>query len=428
MVRHFRKDAPGFLLRTHEQYGDVAFLRLGGQDVYLLSHPEYIRDVLVTHQSNFTKSRVLQRSKKLLGEGLLTSEGQLHLRQRRMIQPAFHREKLRGYATAMTDWAVRTRDRWQAGQVVDMSEEMARLTLGIVGQTLFSANVEEDAPEVGRALSAILEMFNLVMLPYSELLEKLPLPFMRRFNEARDTLDRIVYRIIGERRASGEDTGDLLSMLLMARDEEDDGAMSDEQVRNEALTLFLAGHETTANALTWSWYLLSQHPEIAARMRAEIGTEPPGFEDLPRLKYVEMVLAEALRLYPPAWAIGRKAIGPYKIGDRYECDPGSIMLMSPYVMHRDAKYFPKPERFDPDRWLPENVAQRPKFSYVPFGGGTRVCIGERFAWMEGVLLLATIAQRWSPKLVAGHVVRHKALLTLRPEFGMKMVLEPVAGA
>jgi cytochrome P450 len=415
-------------LRTHEQYGEVAYLRLSGQEVYLVNHPDYVRDVLVTHQNNFTKSRVLQRAKRVLGEGLLTSEGQFHLRQRRMIQPAFHRERLRGYADAMTAWAVRTRDRWQHGQTVDMSEEMARLTLGIVGQTLFSSNVEDDAPEVGRALTAILEIFNLVMLPYFELLEKLPLPFLRRFHDARDTLDRIVYRIIAERRASGEDKGDLLSMLLMARDEDDAGAMTDEQVRDEAMTLFLAGHETTANALTWAWYLLSQHPDVASRMRAEIGDQPPGFDDLPRLKYVEMVLAETLRLYPPAWAIGRKAIGPHRINAEYEAKAGAILLQSPYVMHRDARYFPDPDRFDPDRWLPENVAQRPKFSYLPFGGGTRVCIGERFAWMEGVLLLATIAQKWDPQLSPGHPVRHKALLTLRPEFGMKMVLRQHASA
>lgn len=411
-------------METRERYGDVAFLRLSGQDVYLLNHPDYIRDVLVTNQTNFTKSRVLERSKRMLGEGLLTSEGQFHLRQRRMIQPAFHRERLRGYATAMTSWAIRTRDRWQAGQTIDMSEEMARLTLGIVGQTLFSANVEEDAPEVGRALAEILESFNMVMLPYFELLEKLPLPFLQRFREARETLDRIVYRIIAERRASGDDKGDLLSMLLLARDEDDDGSMTDEQVRDEAMTLFLAGHETTAVALTWAWYLLSQHPEVAARMRAEIGNEPPGFDDLPRLKYVEMVFAETLRLYPPAWAIGRKAIAGHRINGEYETKAGSILLQSPYVMHRDPRYFAEPDRFDPDRWLPENVAERPKFSYLPFGGGTRVCIGERFAWMEGVLLLATIAQRWSPKLSPGHPVRHKALLTLRPAFGMKMILEP----
>jgi len=429
ILRQFRKDAPGFLLRTRQEYGDLAFLRLGMQDVYLLNHPDYIKDVLVTNQGNFTKSRVLQRAKRMLGEGLLTAEGAFHLRQRRMIQPAFHRDRLKNYAAVMSDWGVRTRDRWQPGQTVDMADEMMRLTLAIVAQTLFSANVEEDATEIGEALEAILDLFNLVMLPFSEVLEKLPLPFMKRFEKARETLDRIIYRMIRERRESGEDKGDLLSMLLMAVDDEDraSGGMTDLQVRDEAMTLFLAGHETTANALTWTWYLLSQHPHIAAKMHAEIDAvlgdsgQIPGFDDLPRLRYVEMVLAEGMRLYPPAWAIGRKAIGAYRVGG-YDAAPGSIFLMSPYVMHRDPRYFPEPDRFDPDRWLPEAASQRPKFSYFPFGGGSRLCIGERFAWMEGVLLLAILGRRWNPQLVPGHRVEHRAMITLRPRHGMRMTL------
>jgi cytochrome P450 len=428
ILRHFRNDAPGFLLQTRKQFGDIAFLRLGMQDVYLVSHPDLIKEVLVTNQGNFTKSRVLQRAKRMLGEGLLTAEGQFHLRQRRMIQPAFHRDRLKGYSVAMTDWGLRVRERWQPGQTIDMAEEMMRLTLAIVAQTLFSANVDEDAEDIGEALHAILDLFNLVMLPFSEILEKLPLPFVKRFEKARQTLDAIIYRIIAERRATGEDKGDLLSMLLMAVDDEDraSGGMTDMQVRDEAMTLFLAGHETTANALTWSWYLLSQHPQIASRMYAEIDSvlqgRTPGFDDLPQLKYVEMVLAEAMRLYPPAWAVGRKAIGPFQLRD-FPVQAGSIVLMSPYVVHRDPKYFPDPERFDPDRWLPEHAADRPKFAYFPFGGGARLCIGERFAWMEGVLLLSILGQKWSPRLAPGHPVQHKAMITLRPKYGMKMVLE-----
>lgn len=431
VLRPFRKDAPAFLLKMRQQYGDVVFLRMGIQNVYLLNHPDLIKDVLVTHQTNFTKSRVLQRAKRMLGEGLLTAEGSFHLRQRRMIQPAFHRDRLKGYATSMAEWGVRTSERWQPGQTVDMANEMMRLTLAVVAQTLFSTNVEDDATEIGESLEAILDLFNLVMLPFSEILEKLPLPFVKRFERARDTLDQIIYRMIAERRASGEDKGDLLSMLLMALDDEDraSGGMTDQQVRDEAMTLFLAGHETTANALTWTWYLLSQHPQIAARMQKEIdevlGGRVPGFDDLPNLKYVEMVLAEGMRLYPPAWAVGRKAIGPHQIGE-YTAEPGSIMLMSQYVMHRDPRYFPDPERFDPDRWLPEIAAQRPKFSYFPFGGGSRLCIGERFAWMEGVLLLAILAAKWNPQLVPGHPVQHKAMITLRPRYGMKMILQPRA--
>ena len=430
ILREFRKDAPGFLLKTRRQYGEIAFLRLAAQDVYLINDPEFVKEVLVTQQGNFTKSRVLQRAKRMLGEGLLTSEGDFHLRQRRLMQPAFHRDRLRGYANAMTDWGIRTRDRWQPGQTVDMAEEMMRLTLAVVAQTLFSANVEEEARDIGESLGSVLDLFNLVMLPFSEILEKLPLPFVKRFEKARSTLDRIIYRMIAEHRASGEDKGDLLSMLLLAQDEDDRGAtgrMSDEQVRDEAMTLFLAGHETTANALTWTWYLLSEHPQIAARMHAEIDRvlngRTPGFDDMPALKYVEMVFAESMRLYPPAWAIGRKTIQPFSLGG-YEIAANSIVLMSPFVMHRDPRFFPDPDRFDPDRWLPEVASTRPKFAYFPFGGGARLCIGERFAWMEGVLLLTCLAQKFAPKLVAGHPVETKAMITLRPKHGMKMILEP----
>jgi cytochrome P450 len=232
--------------------------------------------------------------------------------------------------------------------------------------------------------------------------------------------------MIAERRASTEDRGDLLSMLLLARDEETSGRMTDKQVRDEALTLFLAGHETTANALTWTWYLLSQNPEAEAKLDAEVDRvlegRAPTFDDLPRLRYLEMVFSEAMRLYPPAWAIGRRTKLDYTIGE-YTLPAQSIVLMSPYVVQRDARWFPDPLRFDPERWRPEEVEKRPKFSYFPFGGGARVCIGERFAWMEGVLLLATLAQRWRLRLVAGHRVEHRALITLRAKFGMKMIVE-----
>jgi cytochrome P450 len=264
-----------------------------------------------------------------------------------------------------------------------------------------------------------------VLLPFSEWIEKLPLPSVRRFERARARLDQTIYGMIAERRKSGEDKGDLLSMLLLAQDD-DRSTMTDKQVRDEALTLFLAGHETTANALTWTWYLLSQNPEAETRFHAEIdgvlGGRLPAFEDLPALKYVEMVFAESMRLFPPAWGIGRRPLEVYRVGD-YELPARSVTLMSPYVVHRDPRWFPEPEKFDPDRWLPENVAARPKFSYFPFGGGARVCIGERFAWMEGVLLLATLGAKWKLSLVPGHRVETRALITLRAKYGMEMVVE-----
>ncbi|MBA3403703.1 MAG: cytochrome P450, partial [Gemmatimonadaceae bacterium] len=261
----------------------------------------------------------------------------------------------------------------------------------------------------------------------TEYLEKLPIPAARRFNAARARLDTTIYRMIDDRRRTGGDRGDLLSMLLIATDSDGDGrGMNDAQLRDEALTIFLAGHETTANALTWTWYLLSQNPDAEARLHAELDEalsgRIPGFDDLAALPYTRMVLAESLRLYPPAWAIGRRALNSFEVRG-YTVPGKSVVLMSQYIMHRDPRYFPDPERFDPERWTPEAQAQRPKFSYFPFGGGTRVCIGEQFAWMEGILLIASIAQNWRLRLVKSQRVEVQPLITLRPRHGMQMTLE-----
>lgn len=423
----FRRDPLSYLQSLAREYGDIVFFRLGPQDVFFLNHPDYVKDVLVTHNQNFKKGRALQKSKRLLGEGLLTSEGDFHRRQRRLAQPAFHRQRVASYATLMTDYAAQTSERWQDGETRDISGEMMRLTLAIVGRTLFDADVERDARDVGEALTVIMNLFNMMLMPFSELLEKLPLPQNRRFQKARDQLDTIIYRLIEERRRSGEDHGDLLSMLLLAQDEEErSGGMTDEQVRDEALTIFLAGHETTANALTWTWYLLSQHPEIEARLHDELDTvlngRLPEFSDVAQLRYTEMVLAESMRLYPPAWAIGRLALDDYEIGG-YRLPAGSLVLLSQHVMHRDARYFTEPERFDPLRWQPEAREARPQYSYFPFGGGPRRCIGEGFAWMEGILLIAALAQHWRLRLVPGHPVKTHPVITLRPRHGMLMTLE-----
>jgi cytochrome P450 len=373
------------------------------------------------------KGEGLQRAKRLLGEGLLTSEGEFHLRQRRLAQPAFHRQRIAGYAATMVEYTARACDQWRVGETRDVAREVMRLTLAIAGKTLFDADVEGEADEIGKALTTTFELFNSLTLPFAQLLERLPLPATRRFQKARERLDSTIYRIINERRASGEDRGDLLSMLIAARDEEGDGSgMTDEQLRDEAMTIFLAGHETTANALTWTWYLLSQHPEIEARFHAEVGGvlkgELPTAEDYPRLRYTEMVFAEAMRLYPPAWIIGRRALGDYQI-DGYTIPARSILLLSQYVTHHDERFFPDPFRFDPERWTPEARESRPKFSYFPFGGGPRLCIGESFAWMEGALVLATIAQRFRMRLTPGHPVEMQPLVTLRPKHGMRMALE-----
>lgn len=423
VVPLFRRDPAGFLQRLAAEYGDVVHFRLMRRHAFLFNHPDHVRELLVTQQGNFMKSRILQRAKLLLGEGLLTSEGEHHLRQRRLAQPAFYRERLQSYAATMAHYALRTRERWQPGIGVDMQAEMMRLTLSIVARALFSADAEGDAAAVGQAMTEIIELFRFMMLPFSEHLDRFPLPHRRRFDRAKQVLEGAVLRIIAERRASGEDNGDLLSTLLAMRDE-DGSAMTDEQLRDEMMTLFVAGHETTAIALTWIWYLLAQNRDCERRLHAEIdsvlGGRTPAFDDLPNLRYTDMVISEALRLYPPAWAITRISKEPCEIGG-VAVPGGSVCIVSQWVLHRDARFFPAPDRFDPDRWRPELRDSRPRFSYFPFGGGTRVCIGERFAWTEMMLVVATLAQKWRLQRADDTPVEVMPLLTLRPKSPIRMV-------
>ena len=437
--RKFRTDPTGFLT-AQSKLGDVSFFRMGGQAGYFLNHPDLVRDLFVVNAHKFMKGRALQRAKNLLGEGLLTSEGEFHLRQRRMIQPAFHRARIAEYAKSMVEFADRMAESWNAGDVRDIDKEMMHLTLQIVGKTLFGANVEDDADDVGNAMTTVSKLFDFLLLPYSEWLQKLPLPQTRRFNHARSTLNAVIYNIINERRRSGEDKGDLLSMLLMARDEEDGGSMTDVQIRDEALTLFLAGHETTSNALTFTWYLLSQNPEKAEKMREELvevlgnaergmrnaesnpksEIRAPKFDDLPSLKYTESVLAESMRLFPPAWAVGRLAIEEHQFAE-YTIPKGALVLVSPFVAHRDPRFWENADEFIPERWNEQSVKEvGQKNIYFPFGGGVRRCIGESFAWTEGILLLATLARKWKLDLVPEQKIGLQPLITLRPKYGMRM--------
>lgn len=421
----FRRDTLAFLERAKREHGDVAFWQAGPVSFALLSHPDLIKDVLVTRQAKFIKSRGLQRAKRFLGEGLLTVEGDVHRRQRRMSQPAFHRERVASYGTSMVEYAERARDRFRDGERADLSHEMMRLTLAVVGRTLFGSDVDGEADEIDEAFTLIMGQFQRLLMPFSEYLDRLPLPANKRIERAVARLDATIYRMIAERRASGELGDDLLSMLLAARDEEGDGAgMSDRQLRDEAMTIFLAGHETTANALTWTWYLLSQHPEVERLLHDEVdrvlGGRAATVADLGELKYCESVFAEAMRLYPPAWAVGRQALEDFAAGE-FVVPAGTMVLMSQWVVHRDERFWPDPQRFDPERWTPEARASRPKFAYFPFGGGARVCIGEPFAWMEGVLLLATIAQQWRFELASDARVEPQPLITLRPRYGMPMI-------
>ena len=421
------RDPLKFLLSTAREYPDIATFKLGPQRMFLLSKPEYIEDVLVANDWNFLKGRGLQRAKKVLGKGLLTSEGNFHRRQRRLSQPAFHRQRIAAYAQVMSEYTARARDAWREGETRDIAQEMMQLTLAIVGKTLFDADLQNEARQIGQALTEVLELFATFSSPLTDVLDKLPTARNRRVKRGRQRLDETIYRIVAERRESGTDRGDLLSMLLLAQDtEEGSGGMSDEQLRDEVMTLFLAGHETTANALAWTWYLLSQHPEVESKMHAEIdavlGERLPSVEDVARLEYTERVLRESMRLYPPVWVMSRRSVSACKIGG-YHVPAKSIILMSQFVTHRDERYYPEAEKFDPDRWNQEARATRPRYAYFPFGGGPRLCIGEAFAWMEGILLVAVIAQKWKLRLAPGHPIKPQPLITLRPKHGMKMTIE-----
>jgi cytochrome P450 len=422
----FWRDPTGSLVRVAGRYGDVSRFRFGLYDEYLLVHPEHVQRVLVGEHQSFTKGRALAEAKRILGEGLLTSEGEWHRRQRRLMQPLFVHGRIGAYGGQMVDAAERAAARWRGGRQCDVHGEMSRLTLSIVGRTLFDADVEAEATEIGRALTESIEMLNRFMLPFSGLWERLPTATARRLRRARARLDATIYALIAERRASGVDRGDLLSLLLRARDEEDRSVrMSDEQVRDEAMTIFLAGHETTAVALTWTWYLLARNPGVETRLHEELARElegrSPTVADLARLPYTERILAESMRLFPPAWVIGRRARVDVDL-DGYRIPSGAIVILSPFVTHRDARWYPEPLRFDPDRFTPEARSLRPRHAYFPFGGGPRVCIGEGFAWMEARLLLATLAQRVRFRLAPDQGVGLHPRVTLRPRGGLPMTV------
>lgn len=339
----FRRDTLDFLQHARRTCGDVAEFRLGPEHAVLITHPDHIRDILVTHHRQFIKARRGDVSKQFLGEGLLNSEGAIHRRQRRLSQPAFHRQRLSAYADVMIEHSARLREQWRDGDTLDMAQAMMHLTLGIAGKTLFNTDVEAEALAIGKAISDLLQYSTRASLPLADVILKLPLPSNRRMRRAQQFLDTTIYRIIEERRAEDTDCGDLLSMLLLAQDEAEDGTgMTDKQVHDEALTLMLAGHETTAVALTWTWYLLSQHPEAETKLHEELnevlGNRLPTFDDLDQLTYTRMALTESLRLYPPAWLMTRRNLEAYDLGD-YTLPARTFILLSPYLTQRDPKVF-----------------------------------------------------------------------------------------
>jgi cytochrome P450 len=429
MAFAFSRGRLQLLQRLTRKYGDVVYFEVAGAPFTVLNHPDFARDVLVTRHRAFHKGVGLERARMLLGHGLLTSEDDFHARQRRLLLPAFHRERIVGYADTMVLHTRRRSEAWRAGSVIEVAREMAALALAIAGKTLFDADVEEEASEIGEAVSSALASFNFALLPFGDKLVNFPIPPAIRFKRARARLDATVYRLISERRATGATGRDVLSMMVSARDVEGDNAgMTDEQIRDEAMTLLLAGHETTANALTWTWYLLSQHPEVEARLHAEVdavlGRRDASAGDLPQLPYARAVVAESMRLYPPAYLVGRRALEPYAIpGTDYVVPARTVVLISQYLLHRDPRFWDDAERFVPERWLDEGRAERHRYAYFPFGAGTRICIGEHFAWMEAILALSTIAQRWQLRLVPGQKIEMQPIITLRPKGGIKMVAE-----
>jgi cytochrome P450 len=427
-----------------ETYGNIAQYRFMGTSIIFLNDPRYIQNVLVTDSAHFVKERTVRRMKVLLGEGLITSEDPIHIRQRRIAAPAFHRQRIAAYGDQIVSIAASHRDQWQPGQTIDIAAASMALSLEIVARTLFDTDVTPDIRAINDEVNTIMHLYNfIVAFPRIESFLHLPIPGIIKFRRSKARLDAVVNRLITEHRQAaargepgeGRSGGDLLSMLLASKYEADDSAsqtgMSDDQVRDEVLTIFLAGYETVANALTWTWYLLSQNPEVEARLHAELdavlGTGDrqrlPTLADYSSLRYTEQVFAESMRLYPPAWAMGRMSSREVHLGP-YNIPAGAHVFFSQYVMSRTPEYFPDPLRFDPDRFTAEAKAARPKFTYFPFGGGSRQCIGESFAWMEGVFSVATIAQRWHMSYLGATPPIPQAKITLRPRDPLLMQLTP----
>ena len=435
LFRKFFKPGNPILLFEHlRRYGRAAHYRILFHDVVLLHEPSDIREVLIDKAASFGKDRTQKRMKILLGEGLITSDGETHKRGRRIAAPAFHRQRIQRYANQIVERTDTLSAQWQAGKPLDVSAEMMRLALQITARTLFDTEVTPEIHVINDQVNIIMDLYNyLVALPRAELLLDSPLPGMKRFCRAKARLDHVVDGMIRARREEIAQTGDLqergdlLSMLLAARDDQAEGdgrALDADQLRDQILTLFLAGYETVANALTWTWLLLGQNAEAEARLHAELDEvlagRLPNLDDMPRLEYTGMVLAESMRLYPPAWAMGREALEDVSIGP-YRLRKGTMIFFSQYIMQRDPRWYPDPLSFRPERHTAEAKAARPRFAYFPFGGGGRQCIGESFAWMEATLALATIAQRWRLELVPGQRIELQPRITLRPKDGIKAV-------
>jgi cytochrome P450 len=415
----------GFLTRIARQYGDVTWFRLGRRPCILINHPDLIENVLVKNNRNFIKPFAFQFTRPVLGNGLLTSEGEFWKRQRRLAAGAFRGDRISGYGPDMVAATVRMLDTWQDGQTRDIHADMMQVTLDIVATTLFGADVTDQSHEIDESLRSVLRAFGASFNRMAPLPSWFPMLGKRRARAAVRGLNGVVQRLIDERRRDSQPRNDLLSMMLNARDEDDGSQMTDLQLADEARTFLLAGHETTALTLSWSFYLLANHPQAQAQLQTELqsvlGDRLPEVADIPRLKFAEQIVLEAMRLYPPAFMIGREPLADCELGG-YTIPAGTTIFMSPWVMHHDERFYERPERFEPERWVGERAAALPKMAYFPFGGGPRICIGNTFAMMESVLLLTTIVQGWSLRLVADHPIKLSPVLTLRPRYGIKVVV------
>jgi cytochrome P450 len=424
-LREFSRDQLGSLTGWAREYGDVVSARFGPRSIVFVNHPDLVEEVLVDQNRKFVKHYRLRQTQRTLGQGLLTSEGEFWRGQRKLAQPAFHRDRIAAYGRFMVEATERMLGSWAAEQVRDVQEDMMRLTLEIVAKTLFDAEIGGQSAEASAAMETLMRAFivrtgKLVTPP-----AWFPSPINLRVEGAVRRLETLLRSIIADRRESREDRGDLLSMLLSAQDEESGRSMTDQQLRDEVMTLFMAGHETTANTMAWAWFLLSRHPEVEARLHAELDQvldgRPPTIADLPKLKYTENVITETLRFYPTVWMLGREAIEPVELGG-YRIPVGMTVFMPQWVIHRDSRWFDDPEVFRPERWENGLMQRIHRYAYFPFGGGPRICIGNNFALMEASLILATIARTYSLKLAPDAKIALLPTMTLRPAHGVKVIL------
>ena len=419
-----RANRLAFLQRVSRQCGDMGVYRLGSRTFMLVNTPELAHQILVTRAEDVEKGRRLRNSP-VLGNGLVTSLNAFHKQQRKLVAPAFQPRRLAAYGDTMASYAERWQGEWTSGATVDIATQMLRLTLGITGKTLFDTELFGEASELDQALATARSWTAAQINSFLPIPRSWPTASNRRFNAARARLDATIYRIIAERRADGKDHGDVLSVLLAARDAGDGTFMTDEQVRDEVMTLFVAGHETIANALTWTWHLLTQYPGVYERLRSEcdrvLEGRAPAFADLSRLPYALQVLKEALRLYPPIPSVTRYAVRQVEVGG-HTFPAGTTFQVSPYTMHRRPNLFPYPELFDPERFAPKAEAQLPRYAYLPFVAGPRNCIGAQFALTEGQTVLATLVQRVTFNHVPGQLIEPEALISLRPKQGIQMTI------